>query len=351
MMKRKNGGPSQIQPVCVRSDTCGSIVLRCNMRDLLAVVLLVANCQALAADEAAPYPIKPVRMIVPWAPGGSTDVLARIVAQRYGEVFRQTFVVDNRPGASGNIGSDLVAKAQPDGYTLLVGSMSTHVMNPALFSKMPFKGVDDFAPVALLAYVTNVLVVHPSVAVNSVQDLVALARAKSNQVSYASAGVGSTNHLCAALFERLANVQMLHVPYKGGAPAVVDLVGGQVNVFFTGLTNVQEHARAGKLKILAVTEKKRAESLPAVPTVAETLPGYELAVYYGMFAPRGAAREVVAKLNTEANRTLQRPDVKTRLAALGVEPASLSPQQYETILRTDLAKWTRIIHEIGAHAD
>jgi tripartite-type tricarboxylate transporter receptor subunit TctC len=322
------------------------------MRSLVICIPLVfVSVQAHAADPAATYPAKPVRMIVPWAPGGSTDVLARIVAQRYGEVFKQTFVVDNRPGASGNIGSDLVAKAQADGYTLLVGSMSTHVMNPALFSKMPFLGVDDFAPVALLAYVTNVLVVHPSVPVNSVRELIALAKVKPGQVSYASAGVGSTNHLSAALFERLAGVQMLHVPYKGGAPAVVDLVGGQVNVFFTGLTNVQEHARAGKLRILAVTEKKRADSLPNMPTVAETLPGYELAVYYGMFAPKGTPKEIVMKLNSEANRTLQLPEVKTRLTALGVEPASLSPQQYENILRADLAKWTKIIREIGAKAD
>ncbi len=322
------------------------------MRNLIfCFVALAIALPAHAADPATAYPAKPVRMIVPWAPGGSTDVLARIVAQHYGEVLKQTFVVDNRPGASGNIGSDIVAKAQPDGYTLLVGSMSTHVMNPALFSKMPFAGVDDFAPVALLAYVTNVLVVHPSVAANSVKELIALAKAKPGQVSYASAGVGSTNHLSAALLERMAGVQMLHVPYKGGAPAVVDLVGGQVNLFFTGLTNVQEHARAGKLKILAVTEKKRADSLPNMPTVAETLPGYELAVYYGMFAPKGTPKEIVLKLNAEANRTLQLPEVKGRLTALGVEPAKLSPQQYETILRTDLAKWTKIIKDIGAKAD
>ncbi len=320
--------------------------------DLIPVAALcLFTAYAAAAESQTPYPVKPVRLIVPWAPGGSTDLLARAAGQKFSESWKQAVVVDNRPGASGNIGSDIVAKAQPDGYTLLVGSMSTHVMNPALFEKMPFKGVDDFEPVALMAYVRNVLVVHPSVPANSVKELIALAKSQPGKISYASAGVGSTNHLCAELFRKMAHVDIFHVPYKGGGPAVVDLVGGQVMIFFTGYTNVAEHVKAGRLKLLAVTESKRAPYLPNVPTVGEFLPGYEMAVYYAMFAPKGTPRTIVNQLNAEANRVLTLPEVNQRLTAIGAEPEAITPDQLAKILRADLAKWTKIIKEIGAKAD
>jgi tripartite-type tricarboxylate transporter receptor subunit TctC len=317
------------------------------LRTVFYFLLAVSAAGAFAQA----YPAKPIRFVVPWAPGGSTDVLARIIAQKLNESWGQPVLVENRPGASGNLGSDVVAKAPPDGYTILVGSMSTHAMNGALYAKMPFKPVDDFAPVAILAYVTNVLVAHPSVKANSVAELIAFARANPGKLNYASAGSGSTNHLSAALFEKMAGISMTHVPYKGGAPAVVDLVGGQVDVFFTGSTNVLGHVKSGKLKLLGVTESNRAKVLPDLPTVGETLPGYEMAVWYGMFAPAGTAPEVVAKLNAEVNRIMQLPDVTARLAPLGAEVVTHGVTEFGRILRADEQKWTRIIREVGARAE
>lgn len=314
----------------------------------IALLLLAGACCMVQAQG---YPVRPVRFIVPWAPGGSTDVLARIVAQKLNESWGQPVLVENRPGASGNVGSDAVAKAPPDGYTLLVGSMSTHAMNGALYAKMPFRPVDDFAPVAILAYVTNVLVAHPSVKANSVAELVAFARANPGKLNYASAGTGSTNHLSAALFEKMAGLSMTHVPYKGGAPAVVDLVGGQVDVFFTGSTNVLGHVKAGRLKLLGVTESARSKVLPDLPTVGETLPGYEMAVWYGMFAPAGTPPDLVAKLNAEVNRIMQLTDVNAKLAPLGAEVATQGVAEFARILRSDEQKWSRIIREVGAKAD
>ena len=317
------------------------------LRPVVTFLLAVSAAGVLAQS----YPAKPIRFVVPWAPGGSTDVLARIIAQKLNESWGQPMLVENRPGASGNLGSDVVAKAAPDGYTILVGSMSTHAMNGALYAKMPFKPVDDFAPVAILAYVTNVLVAHPSVKANTVAELIAFARANPAKLNYASAGSGSTNHLSAALFEKMAGISMTHVPYKGGAPAVVDLVGGQVDVFFTGSTNVLGHVKSGKLKLLGVTETNRAKVLPDLPTVGETLPGYEMAVWYGMFAPAGTPADVVAKLNTEVNRIMQLPDVTARLAPLGAEVVTHGVAEFGRILRADEQKWTRIIREVGARAE
>jgi tripartite-type tricarboxylate transporter receptor subunit TctC len=316
------------------------------LRTLCALAALVPLGVAAQA-----YPAKNVRMIVPWATGGSTDLLARILAQEMTKSWGQPFLVENRPGASGNIGSDVVAKAAPDGYTILVGSMSTHAMNGALYAKMPFRPIADFAPVAHLGYVTNVLAVHPSVAAKSVKELIEQARATPGRMTYASAGVGSTNHLSAELFLKLAGADMVHVPYRGGGPAVTDLVSGQVQVFFTGSTNVLEHARAGRLKLLAVTESQRAKVLPDLPTVAETLPGYELTVWYGVFAPAGTPADIVAKLNAESNRIMSLPDVRARLAALGVEFAPKSVAEFARILAADEQRWSKVIRDGGIRAE
>jgi tripartite-type tricarboxylate transporter receptor subunit TctC len=322
------------------------------VRSLAAAVVLVGMSQLAHAQQGAgTWPARPVRMVVPWAPGGSTDVLARILAEEMTRSWGQPVLVENRPGASGNIGSDVVAKAPADGYTLLVGSMSTHAMNGALFQKMPFRPVDDFAPVAILAYVTNVLAVHPSVPAASVKDLIALAKSKPGRVTYASAGVGSTNHLSAELFVRMAGVDLLHVPYKGGAPAVTDLVSGQVDLLFTGSTDVLEHVKAGRLKLLAVTESRRARILPDLPTVAETLPGYEMGVWYGMFAPAGTPADLVTRVNAEANRIMALPEVRARLAGLGADVVAMTPAEFGRLLRDDETKWNRIIREVGARAD
>ena len=300
-----------------------------------------------AADAQTPWPDRPVTMIVPWAPGGSTDILARTLSEHLTKSFGQPFVVENKPGASGNIGSNVVAKAKPDGYTLLVGSMSTHAMNGSLFVTMPFKPVDDFTPIALVAYVTNTMVINASVPVKTVPEFIAYAKANPGKLAYASAGPGSTNHLSAALFEKAAGIQMLHVPYKGGAPAVLDTVAGQTQVFFSAGTQTLPHVKSGKLKLLAVTEEKRSSLLASTPTVAETLPGYELAVWYGVFGPAGMPRDLTVRLNTEINRIMQTPEVKEKMAGIGVEVANLSPTQFHEILVKDTAKYTKLIAELG----
>ena len=298
----------------------------------------------------AAYPDRPVKVVVPWAPGGSTDILARIVAERMREALGQGFVVENRPGASGNIGSEVVAKSPADGYTLLFGSMSTHAMNEALFTSMPFDGVGAFTPISLLAYVTNTMVVHPSVPAATVPEFIAYLRANPGRVAYASAGAGSTNHLCAALFAQATGTQMVHVPYRGGAPAVLDTVSGQTQLLFSAGTQTLEHVAVGKLRLLGVTEARRAALLPDVPTVMESLPGFEMAVWYGAFGPAGLPGEVTARLNAEINRALFLPDVRKRMADIGVEVANETPEAFARTLRADAERWGRVIRELGIKA-
>jgi tripartite-type tricarboxylate transporter receptor subunit TctC len=232
------------------------------LRSLLCGAAALTMSFANLASAADAWPTKPITLIVPWAAGGSTDILARTLSEQLTKSLGQPVIVDNRPGASGNIGSAMVARAKPDGYTLLIGSMSTHAMNPALMPNMPFKGVDDFTPLGLLAYVTNTMVVNASVPVHNVKELIAYAKANPGKVAYASAGPGSTNHLSAVLFEKMAGVQLLHVPYKGGAPAVVDTVAGQTQLLFSAGTQTLTHVKSGKLRLLAVTEAKRSRCCP-----------------------------------------------------------------------------------------
>jgi tripartite-type tricarboxylate transporter receptor subunit TctC len=317
------------------------------------VLLCVAGLIGLviAAPAGAAYPDRPIHLIVPWAPGGSTDILARTAADKLRETLGQPVLVENRPGASGNVGSAIVAKAAPDGYTILFGSMSTHAMNPALMPSMPFDGVNDFTPLAMLAFVTNTMVIHPSVPANSVPEFIAYAKAHPGKVVYASAGVGSTNHLCGVLFEKLAGIQMLHVPYSGGAPAVRDTVAGATQVFFSAGTQTLPHVKAGELKLLAVTEDHRSALLPDVPTVGETLPGYEMSVWYGAFGPRGMPPELVTQLNGAINKVMSLPDVKARMADIGVEVVNISATQFAERLRADAKKWGGLIREFGIKAE
>lgn len=311
-------------------------------RHLLGVVLLGA-----AGITSAAYPEKPITLIVPWAAGGSTDILARALGEQLSKSLGQPVIVDNRAGASGNIGSNMVAKARPDGYTLLVGSMSTHAMNPFLMQSMPFKGVEDFTPIAQLANVINTLVVSNSVPAKNVKELIAYAKAHPGKLNYATAGSGSTNHLSAVLFEKAANVQMTHIPYKGGAPAVLDTVADQTQVLFSAGTQTLPHVKTGKLRLLAVTEAKRSALLPDVPTVAETLPGYELSVWYGLFGPANMPNELVERLNAAANAAMMDPAVKARMEGIGVEVTTTTPAQFSTLLKADYSHYGKIIRELG----
>ena len=309
--------------------------------------LTVAALCGFAQLASAAWPESTITLIVPWAAGGSTDILARSLSEQLSKSLGQPVIVDNRAGASGNIGSNFVAKAKSDGYTLLVGSMSTHAMNPALMPNMPFRGVEDFTPIAQIANVVNTLVINPSVPAKNVRELIAYAKANPGKLAYASAGAGSTNHLSAVLFEKAAGIEMLHVPYKGGAPAVLDTVGGQTQLLFSAGTQTLPHVKSGKLRLLGVTEAKRSALLPDVPTVGETLPGYELGVWYGAFGPAGMPRELVTRLNAEINKALSNPDLRARMDAIGVEIVRGSPQEFATVLHRDADRYGKIIRELG----
>ncbi len=313
-------------------------------------IALLAFWSATQAALAA-YPEKAITLIVPWAAGGSTDILARAIAEQLTKSMGQPVVVENRAGASGNIGSNMVAKAKPDGYTLLVGSMSTHAMNPALMANMPFKGADDFTPIALVANVINTMVVNPAVPVKNLREFIAYAKANPGKLAYASAGGGSTNHLSAEMFNKAAGIEMLHVPYKGGAPAVLDTVGNQTQVLFSAGTQTLPHVKSGKLLLLGVTEPQRTSLLPGVPTVAETLPGYEISVWYAAFGPAGMPRDLVLKLNAEINKALALPEVRARMDAIGVELVNSTPEQLATALRRDTERYAKVIKDLSIKLD
>jgi tripartite-type tricarboxylate transporter receptor subunit TctC len=316
-------------------------------RSVLAGIAGLAATSPLRRINAAPYPERSITLVVPFAPGGSTDILARIVSERLQRSLGQPVVVENRSGASGNIGTAAVARSSADGYTLLFNTMSVHTMNHALFAAMPFDGVSDFSPITLLAHVLNTMVAHPSIPATSVREFIDHAKANPGKIAYASAGAGSTNHLCGALFEKMAQVEMVHVPYRGGAPAIADTVAGQTELMFTAGTQSLEQVKAGKLRLLAVTEGRRSSLLPDVPTVAEALPGFEMAVWYGAYGPAGMAKEIVARLNAEIGRILLLPEVRKRMEDIAVETARSSPEELAALTRADADKWGATIRQLG----
>jgi hypothetical protein len=299
----------------------------------------------------AAWPERNITLIVPWSPGGSTDIIARMLADHLTRALGQTVIVDNKAGASGNIGANIVAKAKPDGYTLLIDTMSTHAINPALFAQMPFNSETDFTPISLLAFVTNTLVVNPALPVNNVAELVAYAKANPGKLNYASAGAGSTNHVSAAMFALVADVQMTHIPYKGGAPAVLDTVAGQTQVLFGAGTQSLPHVKTGKLKLLAVTESSRSPQLPDTPTVGETLLGYELGVWYGAFGPKGMPKDITDRLSAEINKIVSLPEVREKMAAIGVEVVTSSPESFAKKLQQDTDKYTKLIRDLKITAE
>jgi len=312
---------------------------------------LLLGCLPLALAAQSAYPNKPMRMIVPYPPGGPTDVLGRIVAQKLSESLGQQVVVENRPGASGMIGSEIVAKAAPDGYTLLTNA-SIHVINPSLYPKMSFDVLRDFAPVSLIAQVPLILVVNPGLPVKSVRDLIALAKAEPNRLNFGSSGNAAAPHLAGESFKIATGVQMQHVPYKGSAPALTDLIGGQVQLIFDSMPSAMPHVKSGKIKALAVTTAKRSPTVPDLPTIAESgVPGFDISTWYGVWAPAGTPKDIIHKLAAEMAKALQQPAVRERLAALGAEPVGNSPEEFAAYCQSELAKWSKIVKESGARAD
>ena len=306
---------------------------------LAAVSASFIACAALAQ----PYPSRPVRVVVPFAPGGPNDIIVRLLTPKLGETLGQAFVVENRAGAGGNIGTDYVAKSAADGYTLLSVGPGSLIINP-LSGKVGYDTGRDFAPITLMARAPNALVVHPSLPARSVAELIALARSKPGAINYASGGNGSTPHLAAALFASMAGVELTHVPYKGTAPATADLVGGQVQIAFLGIPAVLPYARSGRLRVLAVTGLRRSPELPDVPTVDESgVPGYEVSPWYGLLAPAATPGVIVERLALEATRIVRAAETREKLALAGAEAAGSTPAEFAAVIRADTATWSRIV--------
>ena len=309
---------------------------------------IVAGLALIAPAKAQDYPSKPIRLVVPFAAGGATDVLARLVGERLTATLGQQVVVDNRPGAGGNIGSDLVARAEPDGYTILMGAVGTHAINPSLYPKMPYDPVKDFAPVTLVASVPNVLVINPGVPANSVQELIDLAKAKPGELNFASSGNGTSIHLSGELFKAMTGTDIVHVPYKGSGPAVTDLLGGQVQMMFDNMPSSLPHVKAGKLRALGVTSAKRSPALPEVPTIAEAgVPGYDATSWFGILAPAGTPEPVVTRLQGAIVQALGEPEMRQRMADLGAEPVGDTPAEFGQFIAAEIAKWAKVVNDAG----
>ncbi len=315
----------------------------------LAATLAISTPHAGAADA---YPAKPIRFVVAFPPGGGTDIIARSIAQKLAERIAQQVVVDNRPGAGGNIGTDIVAKAAPDGYTMLMGSAGPLAINASLFAKMPFDPVRDLAPVTLAASTPNVLVLHPSLKAATVKELIALARARPGEINFASSGHGTPAHLAGELFNSMAGVKMVHVPYKGAAPALADLLGGQVQLMFSTMPPALPHVKDGKLRALAVTSAKRSPAAPELPTVDEiALPGFEANTWHGVVVPAGTPETIVARLNREIVAILHLPEVVERLSGQGAEPVGSTPQEFAAYIKSEALKWAKVVRDSGAKAE
>ena len=315
---------------------------------LLALVLLLLS-STLALAQA--YPAKPIKIVVPFPAGGIADLYGRVLGARLSEPWGQPIVVENRTGAGGNIGADAVAKSAPDGYTLVMGSFGTHAVNVSLFSSMPYDPVRDFAPIVLVLDAEGLLVVHPSVPAQSVLDLIAYARAHPGRVTFASAGMGTASHLAGELFKTMARVEMTHVPYKGNVPAITDLLAGQTSLLFGTMPTVLPHAKAGKLRALATIGSVRSAAAPELPTVGETLPGFEVNNWVGLLAPAGTPNDIVRKWNLEVNKIMQGADLKQRLLTEGARFAPNTPEEFSAFIKSEIAKWAPVVKASGARVD
>jgi len=320
-----------------------------NLRRIALAMFAVVVCGGAAAQQ---YPSRPVRIIVAFPPGGFVDLGARLVAGPLGTALGQQVVIDNRGGAGGIVGTEFAARAAPDGYTLVVGSAGTHAVNQSLYRKLPYSVLRDFQPVTRLADAPSILAVHPSFPARSVKDLVALARARPGEILYASAGSGTSTHLAAALFEHLARVKFVHVPYKGGGPMIVDVVAGQVPVTFGTAASVSPHLKSGRLRGLAVTSGQRSVVLPGLPTIAESgVPGYEMLNWLGLFAPAGTPRPIVEKLNVEVLRAVRSAEIRDRLNAAGAEPSPLATEEFAVFVKSEVEKWGKVVAATGMTAE
>ncbi|OGA45416.1 MAG: hypothetical protein A3G24_23065 [Betaproteobacteria bacterium RIFCSPLOWO2_12_FULL_62_13] len=307
--------------------------------------------QAALAQEKSAYPNRPIRYILPYAVGGGVDILGRIVAQRLSERLGQQVVADNRPGASAIIGSELLARSAPDGYTIMTANIA-HGANPYLRKKLPYDTIKDFAPVTLMALLPNLLVIHPSVPARSVKEFIALAKAKPGQLSYGTAGAGSANHLAMELFKVSTGTDIVHVPYKGGGPAVIDLVGGQIQAIFLTIPPAFPHVKAGRLVALGVSSNKRSSALPDVPTAMEAgVPGYEVYEWQGIVAPAGTPAGIIQRLNAEINEVLRLPDVRERISGLGAEVKGGTPAEFAEFIRKELRLWEKVVRQAKLRAD
>jgi tripartite-type tricarboxylate transporter receptor subunit TctC len=331
-----------------RHSTTRRLALSAVAAATLAGAGLLGSATALAQN----YPTKPVTIVVPFAAGGTTDILARIIGQALTAELGQSVIVDNRAGAGGNIGGALVAKSPADGYTLFMGTVGTHAINASLYKKMPFDPVKDFAPLTRVANVPNLLVANPNQPFKTVKDLIAYAKANPGKVNFGSSGNGSSIHLSGELFKSLAKVDMVHVPYKGSAPAVTDLLGNQIAIMFDNMPSAIQHVRSGKLVPIAVTTAKRSPELPNVPTIAEAgVPGYEATSWFGLFAPANTPAPLVAQLNKAIVKVLAQPEVKKKINEQGAETYSETPEQFAAFIQAESAKWGKVVKESGASLD
>jgi tripartite-type tricarboxylate transporter receptor subunit TctC len=334
------------------SGACAGTCASSGRRRLLGVAAAAWAGAAWPAVGAGKWPAKPIRMVIPFTPGGSTDILGRAIAQRLQEVFGLAVIVDNKPGAGGSIGAAEVARAQPDGYTLLMGHIGTLAVTPSLYPNLPYDPVASFAPVAWVARVPNVLVVYPSLPAHSVGELIALARAKPGSLRYASGGNGSAAHIAMEYFKLRTQTDMIHVPYRGTAPAVTDVMGGQVELTMTGAPAVMPHVRSGRLRALAVSSLHPIDSLPGLPTIAAGgVPDFEAIQWYGIVAPARTPPEVIALLNTEVNHALQTPALKARLDAEGAEAVATTPDAFGAFIVREIARWRPVIEQAKMRPD
>jgi tripartite-type tricarboxylate transporter receptor subunit TctC len=314
-----------------------------------AVLVALSGYSGLAVAQA--YPLKPIRVVVPFPPAGAADILARTIGQKLTEAWGQQVVVDNRPGAGGNIGADIVAKAIPDGYTLLMAAATTHAVSVTLYSKLPYHFRNDLAPVSLTANISHILLTHPSLPVKSVKDLVGLAKSRPNQLNWGLQGNGTLSHLETELFRELSKIQIQMVPYKGSAPGLTDLIAGNIQVFFDSIPPALPHVQSGRLRGIAVAGSKRSPAVPELPTIGETLKGFEADNWFGVMAPAGTPKDVVGKLNGEIVRILSDREIQKVMLARGAALQASTPEQFAAVIKSDIEKWGRVVKSSGARVE